>query len=292
MGSILNVKLGATALATCLAAIALAPGTALGQQGGSRITVSEQPLPAALADLGRQSGLQVAVPSDLAAGVRSASISQVSDPEAALAAMLAGTGLSFEQTGESTYILVQATEQDVAGSSSESVLDPIVVLGGKIERSLLETPNSVGVVTSEDLEDFVIVDTFDSFNILANVRRLNAGGGNDAFQIRGLSADGISDIANSQPLVSLIIDGATQNSEGLRRGARSTWDLEQIEVLRGPQSGLYGRAALAGAVVLTSKDPTYFYEGALRGEAGTLDTLGGSFMISGPIVEDQVAIRF
>ncbi|MEM9097973.1 MAG: TonB-dependent receptor [Pseudomonadota bacterium] len=278
----------AAALATGFTVTAL-PQVAHSQEAGETITISAQPLAAALADLNQQSGLQVAVPSDLATGVQSAAVSDISDPEAALSALLAGTGLTFEQTGDDTYVLVPVSAD---GSSSEILLDKILVRGGKIERSLLQTPNSVGIVTSEDIENYVIEDTFDSFNLLGNVRRLNTGGGNDSFQIRGLSADGISDIANSQPLVSLIIDGATQNSEGLRRGARSTWDLEQVEVLRGPQSGLYGRAALAGAVVLTSKDPTYFYEGALRGDAGTLDTLGGSFMVSGPIIEDQVALRF
>ncbi|MEO1316760.1 MAG: TonB-dependent receptor [Pseudomonadota bacterium] len=187
--------------------------------------------------------------------------------------------------------LAQSAEEAEAPPPDAMMADELLVLGTKIERSFLDTPTSVGIVTSEEISDYFIFDTFESFNRLANVRRLNTDGGNDSFQVRGLNADGIADIANTATLVSLIIDGATQNLEGLRRGARSTWDLDQIEVLRGPQSGLYGRAALAGAVVLTSKDPTFDYEAAAKFNVGTTEAVGGAFMISGPILEDEVAFR-
>ncbi|MEM6943493.1 MAG: TonB-dependent receptor [Pseudomonadota bacterium] len=176
------------------------------------------------------------------------------------------------------------------GMAQTVKLDPIVVVGEKVERSFLETTTSVGVVTSEDLENYAIFDLFDGFDRLANVR-INETDGNNALQIRGLNADGISDIANAQPLISVIIDGATQNNEGIRRGLRSSWDLEQVEVLRGPQSGLYGRAALAGAVVIESKDPTFFWEAGARGFGGNNETGGAAFVISGPVIEDEVAFR-
>ncbi|MEO0959694.1 MAG: Plug domain-containing protein [Pseudomonadota bacterium] len=176
--------------------------------------------------------------------------------------------------------LAQTAEEAETPPPDAMMADELLVLGTKIERSFLDTPTSVGIVTSEEIEDYFIFDTFESFNRLANVRRLNTDGGNDSFQVRGLNADGIADIANTATLVSLIIDGATQNLEGLRRGARSTWDLDQIEVLRGPQSGLYGRAALAGAVVLTSMDPTFDYEAAAKFNVGTTEAVGGAFMMS------------
>ncbi|MEM7669053.1 MAG: TonB-dependent receptor, partial [Pseudomonadota bacterium] len=50
-------------------------------------------------------------------------------------------------------------------------------------------------------------------------------------------------------------------------------------------------AALAGAVVIESNDPTYFWEGAARGFVGNNEQLGGAFMLSGPLIEDQLAFR-
>lgn len=272
----------AIALSTAFAA---AQGTL--EANPAPITVPAQPLTDAIVAFNTQTGVRIVAPADLVSGVSSRPVDGTLTPAQALDAMLAGTGLSYSLSPSGDVVLARTR----ANNTAPITMRPIVVTGNKIERSLRDTPTSVGIVTSEQIEDFMITDTFDSFNTLANVRRVNPDGGSDAFQIRGLNADGISDIANPANLVSLIIDGATQNSEGLRRGARSTWDLEQIEVLRGPQSGLYGRAALAGAVVLKSKDPTYDYHSAAQVNAGTMDAKGASLMVSGPIVEDQVAIR-
>ena len=184
-------------------------------------------------------------------------------------------------------VTAPATAQDAV---LDTTLDPIVIFGEKIDRSYLDTTTSVGVVTAEELDDYAVQTVFDGFNRLANVRNLNTDGGSDTFSIRGLNGDGVAEIANPVPLVSVIIDGAVQNSEGTRRGIRSTWDLKQVEVLRGPQSSLYGRAALAGALVIESKDPSYDFEAAVKGNLFDLGR-GGAIMLSGPILENQLAFR-
>ena len=68
--------------------------------------------------------------------------------------------------------------------------------------------------------------------------------------------------------------------------------MQQIEVLRGPQSTQQGRNALAGAIVLRSNDPTYDLELRGRGEAGSRDTLGGAVVANVPLIEDRLAVRF
>ncbi|MEM8596800.1 MAG: TonB-dependent receptor [Pseudomonadota bacterium] len=266
----------------------LAAGNASAQEARP-VDVPAQALDAAIAELAAETGWQVSAANDLVAGQLSTAVQGTLTLSEALTMMTAGTDLAVELIGAEGATLRPANSDSADGGPI--LLDQLLVQGIKVERSFLDTPTSVGIVTSEQIQDFVITDTFDGFNTLGNVRRLNTDGGNDSFQIRGLGGDGIASIANPANAISLIIDGATQNSEGLRRGARSTWDLEQVEVLRGPQSGLYGRAALAGAVVLESKDPTFFWETAARFGFGTPSAVGGSFMVSGPIVEDQVAFR-
>ncbi|MDX2287930.1 MAG: TonB-dependent receptor [Hyphomicrobiaceae bacterium] len=178
-----------------------------------------------------------------------------------------------------------------AAFAQEVVLEGIVITGEKLDRPYLETTTSVGVATGEDIETYSIDSVYESFNRMANVRYFGNNGANSAFQIRGLNADGVSEIANAVPLVSVIIDGATQNREGIRRGARGTWDLKQIEVLRGPQSGLYGRTALAGAVVIESNDPTYHWQTAFKAAASNYEHKDGGIMLSGPLIADQMAFR-
>lgn len=68
--------------------------------------------------------------------------------------------------------------------------------------------------------------------------------------------------------------------------------MEQVEVFRGPQSHIQGQNAIAGAVVMTSKDPTHDWEGALRLGAGNQKARLASAAVSGPIVKDKLAFRF
>ncbi|MEM8661249.1 MAG: TonB-dependent receptor plug domain-containing protein, partial [Pseudomonadota bacterium] len=159
---------------------------------------------------------------------------------------------------------------------SKNTLEHIIVRGEKIERSYLDTFSSVGIVTAEDFKQYDIGDTTEAFRRLANVRTVPQAGGN-SIQIRGLAADGVTQPQNSATLISVVIDGVTQGAEALRRGSRGVWDIDQLEVYRGPQSTIQGRNALAGTVVITTKDPTYEPELSLRGVYGELDRREGAF---------------
>ena len=163
--------------------------------------------------------------------------------------------------------------------------------GEKVERPYLETYTSVGIATEKDIVDYHLEELNQVFETMANVRAFPAAGGNNGFAIRGVNSDGITQPTNSAPLISVIIDGATQSAEGLKRGSRGTWDVKQIEVLRGPQSTLQGRNSLAGAVVVETNDPTYEPEFVARGAIGNLERMDAAAVASGPIIEDQLAVR-
>lgn len=182
-------------------------------------------------------------------------------------------------------------QQDEDAATRVGSVPAIVVIGEKIDRSYLETFTSVGVVTADDLAAFNIGDTNDAYELLANVRSFPSNRGNNGFMIRGLNADGVTQPSNSTPLISVIIDGVTQSAEGLKRGSRGVWDADRIEVLRGPQSTLQGRNALAGAVVVKTKDPTFTPEASARVIVGELDRREGAAVVSGPIIEDTLALR-
>ncbi|MEM8549136.1 MAG: TonB-dependent receptor, partial [Pseudomonadota bacterium] len=74
-------------------------------------------------------------------------------------------------------------------------------------------------------------------------------------------------------------------------GANNLWDVEQVEVLLGPQATTQGRNALAGAVVQWTADPQYEFGAKLRVLAGSDETFQGSAMVTGPILDGQVAYR-
>ena len=89
----------------------------------------------------------------------------------------------------------------------------------------------------------------------------------------------------------MVVDGAIQNGEATRRGSRGVWDVDQIEVMRGPQSTLQGRNSLGGAVLIKTKDPTWTPEAIYDTQFGTDHYRSNAFVVSGPIIPNEVAIR-
>lgn len=256
------------------------------------------PVSGALTAFGAASGVQIVYDSSIAQGLRSPGVRGTRTSEEALAELLTGTGLNWRFTSpHSVTIEAPAPALGAAPVTAQDMieLDSITVSGEKLTRDLSNVYSSVGVVTGQQFFDYAIEDLRDSLNKLANTRVSNANRGNSGVVIRGLSSDGISQPTNSSPTIALVIDGASQNGEGLRRGNRGTWDVANVEVFRGPQSTLQGRNAMGGAVVVNTNDPTWNYEAALEGDFASSSDSGdfanGAFMLSGPMVENQLAFR-
>lgn len=161
--------------------------------------------------------------------------------------------------------------------------------GTKLDREYVDTASSVSVLDPERIEQTGATDLKDTFDLMGNVT--DSEGGESLFTIRGLSAEGVTESQNASPLTSMVIDGVGQSILSMRRGARGLWDVQQVEVYRGPQSALQGRGALAGAVVVESKDPTFTPEYDFRAIYGSQNRQEAAFALSGPVIEDQLAIR-
>lgn len=285
----LRLALASAAVALLVAPAAFAEGLREQTAQAERtygFSIPAQPLPQALIRFSEQSGIELAFDASLARDLSTGGIDGTYTAEEALSLLLAGTGLGYRFTNPTTVTLLSAGDE-----SGTIHLPALIITGEKIERSYQDTFTSVGVVDGEQLDTFQITTLQQAFELLANVRQFPGNSGNNSFVIRGLSADGVTQPTNAAPLTSIVIDGATQNGEGNRRGARVLWDVEQVEVFRGPQSTLQGRNALAGTVAIKTNDPTYFWQASAQGIAGTEDTLQGGLVLSGPIIEDQVAFR-
>jgi outer membrane receptor protein involved in Fe transport len=245
--------------------------------------IGPKSLNAALLEVASITGIEVLYESNRIAGTRSPGARGRMTALQALQAVLAGTEFTAVQESAGTVRLLSA-----AGAYK---LPPIVVAGEKVARRYKDTMTSVGVTTGDDIETYKLDNLPDAYNTMANVRYFQSNEGNNGMQIRGVNADGISEPENSAPQISVVIDGVAQSSEGLRRGSRGTWDVKQAEVLRGPQSTLQGRNALAGAIVVKTNDPTYDFEAEIKGLTGNHERNDGAFMVSGPVIEDQIALR-
>lgn len=182
------------------------------------------------------------------------------------------------------------TEPSDAGATT---LDTIIVTATKREVSILDVPQSIQAIGGEELEDLAINNVEDVAALVPNlnieVDRKYGG----QFNIRGFGDQGRAFASFST--VGIYVD-ETPLTDGFANLDSALYDLERVEVLRGPQGTLYGEGSLAGTVRLITNKPDlneYSAELLARGEM-TKDgdpsyRVGGYFNI--PISEDIAALR-
>ena len=166
-------------------------------------------------------------------------------------------------------------------------VEEVNIVGLKLEGSLQETAASVEVFTLDRLDDERIVDLND---ILLKTPNVNSSGSAGSFSIRGIGRSGVGN-AGRGVTSNVYVDGAPLSGFALSRGPTSLWDVEQVEVLRGSQSSVQGRNALAGGVVVSTADPTFEPEGKARFTYGSFDSAQAAVALSGPLVNNQLAAR-
>jgi iron complex outermembrane receptor protein len=260
------------------------------QAGQQSISIPAGPLTPALNRLAAQAGLQILFDAELTRGKATRGVSGARSPAQALEALLAGTGVSARFAGTHQVMLSAAPTAAAAPGglpASTISLDEITIYGARDATTLGSTSASVGVVTAKDIELGQIRTTQDSYRRLGNVDDsafLNSG-----FVIRGMGSEGF--VPSGAPVGSIYVDGILQPRYSARFGTRNLWDAEQVEVYRGPQSTLSGRAAMAGAIYVKTKDPTFEKKVEIAGTVGNNRRIGTAFMVNTPVLDDQIALR-
>ncbi|MAD64880.1 TonB-dependent receptor [Haliea sp.] len=152
-------------------------------------------------------------------------------------------------------------QQEVRRSTS-SLLEEVVVTARKREEGSQEVPLSISALGADQLDALKIRDLTNLSVRLPNVALDDVGTarGTANFSIRGLGVN--SSIPGIDPTVGVVVDGVYI---GLNNGILfDTFDLESVEVLRGPQGTLFGRNVTGGAVLLNSKKPGDEFEFSAR----------------------------
>ncbi len=187
---------------------------------------------------------------------------------------------------------VLAAEESKDESARQSI-EVIVVSGEKTARSLKDTAASVAVINQALLDNGQAVSMSDALSDISNVVVLTGA----VPDIRGVSGNGSATGFNSftggaRARVSSLVDGVAQPFVADLTGDTGLWDIERVEVFRGPQSTSNGRNSIGGAVFVNTKNPTMDFEGAVRLGYRSQDSFFDSAaVISGPIVEDELAFR-
>ncbi|SDJ56777.1 Outer membrane receptor proteins, mostly Fe transport [Pseudomonas delhiensis] len=149
-----------------------------------------------------------------------------------------------------------------AADSAPRELDATVITATKQDTPAFNTANSVSVVNGEKLADSHLDTLGDVAQRLPNVYFSTFTQHTPSLTIRGL---GFSDDEGDSISNSVYIDGVPMNGMVLGQ----LYDLEQIEVLRGPQNTLYGQNSMGGLVALRTRDPAFDAGGRLKLEYGS-----------------------
>lgn len=180
-------------------------------------------------------------------------------------------------------VLMAGTSLSSAFAQS-NIADEIIVTAQKREQSLQDVPLSLDVIRGEEL-DVASSGAEDILFLSARVPSLYAEGSFGRtfprFYIRGLGNTDF-DLNANQP-VSLVYDGVVLENPVLK--GFPVFDLDRIEVLRGPQGTLFGRNTPAGVITFQSARPTRETEGYVRAAYGRFDTVDLEGAVSGPLSE-------
>lgn len=148
------------------------------------------------------------------------------------------------------------TAEDTAANAPAE--GEIIVRALRRDQALQDTPAAITAFTTDLIETAGIERPADFVNLTSNVNLVQTQNAGNSFVI----IRGITQARNSEPSVAVVIDGVQQINPA--QFNQELFDIEQIEVLKGPQGGLYGRNAIGGAIVITTARPTDDFEGRLK----------------------------
>ena len=180
---------------------------------------------------------------------------------------------AFAQTTPVTLPEVRVEGQTIrAGTPRDTVFT-----GSKTDTALRDLPASVVVVTGENLAEQGVVSMNQALENVSGVQPLMAGGYGfaDNYTVRGLAMRFLRDG---------LPDGTSQNGY-----ARSMFDVDRIEVLKGPGSALYGSGQPGGTVNVVSKAPQFKNSVEFFGAAGSFGTYIGGVDVTGAVGKDAAA---
>ena len=186
----------------------------------------------------------------------------------------------------SLAVPVAALAQE-AGPAEEAVADEaygneIIVTATKREQTLQDVPVAVTVTTADVIERAHIRDNKDLGTVVPSLRvgeRQNSA--NTNFFIRGFG-NGANN-AGIEPSVGVFIDGVYRSRSAAQ--IADLPDVSRIEVLRGPQSTLFGKNASAGVISIITEKPKFEFGGNVEASYGNYDAMVVKGVVTGPVSE-------
>jgi len=195
-------------------------------------------------------------------------------------------GCSLIPLSFSTAALAQVEDGNTSAQSG-GASGEIIVTARRREEDVSEVPISIVAIAGEELMAKGITNTYELSRIAPGLN-ISAGGGkaNPFVVLRGQSK---AVVGNGSPGVITYLNDVPLPGYG---SAIQTFDMENIQVLKGPQGTLFGRNSIGGALLTVTRRPTYEFNGYATVDLATDDYQQFEGAINIPIVKDVIAFRF
>jgi iron complex outermembrane receptor protein len=167
-------------------------------------------------------------------------------------------------------------------------VEQIVVTARRVRERLQDTPLSITAFSSESISR-------SGYNSVAELAQRTPGLQYGSFRDRKLSPTSLrgvvsdADSAAADPAIGYYVDDVYYG-QGVGVNL-DLYDIDRVEILRGPQGTLFGRNTIGGVINLTTKKPSERFEVSAMAEAGNYDYLRGGASISGPIMTDRLLFK-
>jgi iron complex outermembrane receptor protein len=189
---------------------------------------------------------------------------------------------SKAMAGASLFLAALLISTTGPSYAQEGSIEEIVVTARKRVENLQEVPIAVTVFTERTIQRAGIERPADFISLMPNVTIVDAANVGDT----QVSIRGIVSTRDAESTFAYVVDGVLSTNPNSFN--EELVDVQQIEVLKGPQGALYGRNAVAGAILVTTKAPSDEFESEIRVGAGSAGSQKASLRLSGPLSGDTL----
>jgi iron complex outermembrane receptor protein len=169
--------------------------------------------------------------------------------------------------------------------TADTGIEQIVVRARGRDETQQGVPMSIKAFSAKAIEDAGISKPGDFIALTPNVSLSESQSVGTSF----MTIRGLTQVRNGEAPVAVVVDGVTQTSA--QQFSQELFDIQSIEVLRGPQGALYGRNASGGAILITTKAPTNVTRGYLQLSAGNGQRRDVQGSVGGAIIDDKLLYR-
>jgi outer membrane receptor protein involved in Fe transport len=196
--------------------------------------------------------------------------------------MLAGAAVASIAAPQMAWAQDQAASDETTVGEAVSTGNEIIVTATKREQTLQDVPVAVSVATAQTIERAEIRDIKDLGTEIPSLRvSQNQSSAQTTFTIRGFG-NGANN-AGIEPSVGVFVDGVYRSRITSR--ISDLPDIQRVEVLRGPQSTLFGKNASVGVISIVTKEPQFDFGGMVEASYGNYNQIIGKALVTGPISE-------